>query len=395
MELDIQELKKSGDFLKALFDNITSAVFLVDRKTRMRAINDSFRAIFYKSEDKIIGELCGNALGCVFVEDGADCGTTQDCESCGLRASIEKTLTRNVPLNRKKLIRDFIIRGEKIHKVFQYSTRLIKYYEHDLVLVIVDDITDIENQKSQVEKQKVHLENLNEEKNRLMGMAAHDLRNPIGVLHGYSKILQEDWSSLPGDEKLKLIKEMEKVSAFSLDLINDLLDYSSVEEGTVKLNIEKQQDIIGLIENNISLNKPLAEHFNIQIKTKLPGFEIPIDMDVPKIQQVLNNLISNAFKYSPAESEVLVDAKLVSNVVEVSVLDQGPGVSMEDQKEIFEPFQTTSNQARMGQKSTGLGLSIVRRLVEAHGGHITVDSVKGQGSRFRFTLPLDNKHLIF
>lgn len=394
MKLDIEQLKGSREFLRAVFDNITSAIFLVDSETRIRAINDSFEALFYKSEDKLIGELCGNALGCVYVQDGSDCGTTKDCGSCGLRRALTDALHKNIQSNKKKLIREFVIRGVKVKKIFQYSTRLIQFNGDRMILVIMDDITDLELQRIKIQEQNERLEVLNAEKNRLMGMAAHDLRNPLGVIQGFASLIKEG-ENISQQDKVEMINEIEKVSAYSLELINDLLDFSSVESGDIKLNLDKQVDVIQLIEDNVSLNRILADSAGIELHTRLPGFPVMLDVDISKVQQILNNLIGNAFKYSDRGTKVLVTASLEDSYLRICVRDEGPGISRADRERIFYPFEITRNRAQHGQKSTGLGLAIVKRIVEAHNGIIDVDSEEGQGSVFWFTLPLDRKPVDF
>src|SRR4030042_88681 len=108
MSLDFRDLRESNDFLNALINNITSAIFLVDRDIKIRNFNDPFQALFQKDEDQILGERCGNVIGCAFaVDQSKDCGGTTNCNECELRKSILKSFLEKVPTYREKIERDF------------------------------------------------------------------------------------------------------------------------------------------------------------------------------------------------------------------------------------------------------------------------------------------------
>ena len=148
MGLDFRDLRESNDFLNALINNITSAIFLVDRDVKIRNFNDPFQALFQKDEDKILGERCGNVIGCAFtVDQSKDCGETKNCDECELRRSILKSFLEKVPTYREKIERDFYIKGEKISKYFQFSTKYIQWNHETMVLIVVDDITALETQR--------------------------------------------------------------------------------------------------------------------------------------------------------------------------------------------------------------------------------------------------------
>jgi diguanylate cyclase (GGDEF)-like protein len=145
MDINITDLKDSNEFLKILLDNLSSAIFIVDKGIRIRSSNNSFQSLFHKTEDRILGELCGNALGCTFtVDEGKDCGYTSNCNQCQLRHSLIKSFTDKIPTYKEKLKREFIINGNRVLKYFQYTTRYVSFNEKEMVLIIVDDITELE-----------------------------------------------------------------------------------------------------------------------------------------------------------------------------------------------------------------------------------------------------------
>ncbi|MCK8601233.1 hybrid sensor histidine kinase/response regulator [Desulfoferrobacter suflitae] len=247
------------------------------------------------------------------------------------------------------------------------------------------------------EKQRIlaqknaELERLNEEKNKFLGMAAHDLRNPLIVIRGFSEFLLEQSSPPLSEDFAEMLSAIHSQSEFMLTLVNDLLDISKIESGTLELKWVTT-DLVSLIEHTITLNQILAERKQIRIDFRCDAqcrrSMSAVLLDPQKIEQVLNNLISNAVKYSAAGSPVLVTLARGGKGLLVQVRDQGQGIPKDEMDKLFRPFQTTRATSTDGEKSTGLGLTIVRRLVEGHGGAVWAESEPGHGSTFSFTLPM-------
>ena len=228
---------------------------------------------------------------------------------------------------------------------------------------------------------------LNEEKNRLLGMAAHDLRNPLGVIMSYAKFLDRMAGARLDAKELQFVAQIEKSSQFMLHLLEDLLDVSQIESG--KLNLAKAPaDLAALVQNNIELNRVLAGAKDIAIELALPEALPPVDIDATKIEQVLNNLVSNALKYSHPGTTVRVSLAAAEGEAVLSVRDQGQGIPADELSNLFQAFSKTTVKSTAGEKSTGLGLAITRKIVEGHGGRIGVESRVGEGSTFSFSLPL-------
>jgi two-component system sensor histidine kinase/response regulator len=147
-------------------------------------------------------------------------------------------------------------------------------------------------------------------------------------------------------------------------------------------------DLGKLVEHNVSLNALLAQRKNIAVTLRIEG-ELPaLSLDEGKIVQVLNNLISNATKFSQPGTSITVHVAAENAEVRITVRDQGLGIPEDERGKLFQPFGKTSVRSTGGEVSTGLGLAIVRKIVEGHGGRIWVESEVGVGSAFIFTLPL-------
>ena len=234
------------------------------------------------------------------------------------------------------------------------------------------------------------LEKLNIEKNRLIGMAAHDLRNPIGNIFGFSELLLTGYSDKADPNALEIISYIRSISSNTLEMLEKLLDISKIESGTVLLNL-KQQDYVDFIKKYVSLNQMLATKKNLKIIFKPQKKEIYFSFDEHYLSEVINNLLTNAIKFSDPDSEIIVRITENKKIVRTEVTDKGRGIPAEEQKKLFQYFQKTSVKPTGGEKSTGLGLAIAKKIVKEHKGIIGVESEPEKGSTFYFELPKEKK----
>jgi signal transduction histidine kinase len=236
-----------------------------------------------------------------------------------------------------------------------------------------------------LEDANYRLRNLVEQRDRFIGMAAHDLRTPIQVVQGFTDLLLHPQTR--PDEFGEFVLIIQDTLRDMLTLLNNLLDITAIESGKIILN-PALVNVNSFIERVAKRNRMLAEkkgiHLNAAVEPDVPAFSF----DQQRIEQVLNNLLSNAFKFSYSGSTVSIDVKRLGKEIILEIADQGIGIPEEEISKIFNEFQRTSNQPTGSESSTGLGLSICRRLIELHEGSIGVTSVVGQGSKFYFTLPL-------
>ena len=155
MTMRLSDLKESNEFLNSLIDNINSAVFIVDKSFKIQEFNQALHMLFGKSPEKMMDELCGNAMGCAFsVNENHPCGTTSHCSQCVLRNSVVQAFTKKVPTHKNKLVRDFYIEGVPTLKHFEYTTKYITFNGQEMILIIVDDITESETQKLELLKRQ-------------------------------------------------------------------------------------------------------------------------------------------------------------------------------------------------------------------------------------------------
>ncbi len=245
---------------------------------------------------------------------------------------------------------------------------------------------ELVNYQRELSKKNRELDELNKLKNQFLGMAAHDLRNPLMVIMNLSDFLLEDYNEQWNENQQKMLKTIEKSSHFMIRLLEDILDISAIESGNLNLYKEKT-NLNTLIQKNLNLNSILADKKKISIQFQADENNTVINIDASKIEQVLNNLISNAVKFSLPGTKVTVRIADHPNEVTVAVRDQGPGIPEDEQDKLFRPFSKISVKSTDGEKSTGLGLSIVRNIIQGHGGKVWVESKVGEGSTFCFSIP--------
>lgn len=249
---------------------------------------------------------------------------------------------------------------------------------------------ELANMQRKLTKRTAELEKTNKLKNKMLGMAAHDLRNPLTVIQNYATFLIDDHQeeAIFTEDQFQLIKEIRKSSEYMVQIIEDMLDISTFESGNI--NLEKDScNLVHLIEEVVSLSRSAGHKKNISIATYLPDSPVSKEIDPHKFRQVLDNLLSNAIKYSKPGTKVEVGINRTEQGGEVTIFvrDHGQGIPEEEIGKLFEPFADISVKATAGEKSTGLGLAIVKKIVEAHGGSIDVDSAVGVGSTFFVTVP--------
>lgn len=238
----------------------------------------------------------------------------------------------------------------------------------------------------ELEKVNASLSELNLEKNRYIGMVAHDLRNPIGVSSSFAEILMEDFDTIPKETQLEYLGHISTSCDFSLKLIRDFLDVSKIESGVFDLNLT-ELEYLSFIKKSIVHEEILAKNKSQEIIISTDLSSIATKLDSNKIQQVLNNLLSNAIKYSFPDTKIWINISETADEIVTKIIDQGQGIPKVELQKLFKPFQTTSVKATASEKSTGLGLAIVKKIIEAHHGWVKVESEVGTGSTFYFSLP--------
>jgi len=246
---------------------------------------------------------------------------------------------------------------------------------------------ELNNLTRELHKKNAQLKRLNAEKNRFLGMAAHDLRKPIGLVMSYSEFLIDEASEVLNVEHQGFLNTINSSCTFMKRLVDDFLDVSAIEAGKFDLDLQPAS-ILNVLEQSLELN-------NLQAAKKAIELEIRCDenfpltpLDASKIEQVITNLVSNAIEHTPSQTKVIITLSHDKQWIFFSVQDAGPGIPADEMEKIFKPFEKTSVKKTGGEKSTGLGMLISRKVIETHGGHIWVESPPNKGAIIRFKIPI-------
>jgi PAS domain S-box-containing protein len=237
----------------------------------------------------------------------------------------------------------------------------------------------------EIELKNAQLIQLNQDKNEFLGIAAHDLKNPLAGILGAAELIIESTAELSPKEVKNYAEMIAEASGQMVDLIGNLLDVNQIESQKIAIRVQ-QVNITAVLQKLLRNYHARATAKNIQLQFSDAG-DSPVWADVNILRQVLDNIISNAIKYSPLNKIVIIQLITTETTVCCSIQDQGPGFSVEDQQKLFGKFIRLTARPTAGENSTGLGLFIVKKLVEAMRGKVWCESELGQGACFIVELP--------
>lgn len=239
-------------------------------------------------------------------------------------------------------------------------------------------------QNEMIRRQNERLAELNHEKNTLISIVSHDLGTPFATIQMWSQVLQGEADSLNGDQR-KAVERINQAGSHGQQLIQRILDVEKANRGDYKLQLENF-DINLFIESVVEGFRPAAAHKGIRLQTDTASGAIYVLSDKQLLLRILDNLLSNAIKYSPAGRTVWVNVSEEADHVHISVRDEGVGISKEEIPFLFSKYTRLSSRPTNGEPSTGLGLSIVKRIVDELNGKIYCESEPGKGSLFTVVL---------
>jgi len=263
------------------------------------------------------------------------------------------------------------------------------------VTAIIRDVTErrlaeekIRAANQELEQRNRQIERADRLKSEFLASMSHELRTPLHTIIGFTELLAEELEGPLNDKQKRFVAHVHKDSVHLLELINDILDLSKIESGRLDLDIqsvETKQTISDTV-NGIS---QAAAVKNISVENRVMH-PITVLADRVRLREIFINLLSNAVKFTPEGGSIVIDAQPERfGMISFSVRDSGVGIAPEDQLVIFDKFRQVGSTTKGVREGTGLGLAIVKRLVEMHGGRIDVESARGEGSCFTFTIPGD------
>jgi len=363
------ELKESEEWNKIILQTILSGVFIIDAETcKIVEVNNMALKQIGLSEEEVIGVSCHKFI-CPADENNCpilDHGMIVDLS--------EKTLLTadGTPKDIIKSVVPLQFRGRKF---------LIESFV---------DITELKKAQEEIKLKNEELLKINNEKDKFFSIIAHDLRSPFNSFLGLTQVMAEELPSLTKDEIRKFVVSMRKSATNLFRLLENLLEWSRIQQGLIPFKRDNIQ-ILPIIHESIEMIIESAKIKEIKISYDIPnGLEIFADDNI--LQTIIRNLVSNAIKFTPKGGQVFISAKSLSdNSVEVSIKDTGIGIDKIMIDNLFRLDVNTSRKGTEGETSTGLGLIICKDFIEKHKGKLRIESEKGKGSTFYFTLPNKSK----
>lgn len=262
---------------------------------------------------------------------------------------------------------------------FMRITRL-----QDLNVLLEKRVTE---RTEELQKANVALEKANRLKSEFLATMSHELRTPLNAIIGFAEVLRDEVSGSLSTDQKEFVSDIHSSGQHLLSMINGILDLSKIEAGKLELQYEEFsleetiKDVLNTIEG--AFHKKCIR-VRVYIHEDIPQ----IMADKEKFQQIVHNLLSNAFKFTPENGRVSINAKLINQHVQIAVSDTGIGIRQEDMDKLFKAFLQVDGSFSRQYEGSGLGLILAKRLVELHGGKIWVKSIFGKGSTFIFTLPV-------
>jgi signal transduction histidine kinase len=258
-------------------------------------------------------------------------------------------------------------------------------YLHEANETITHMHHEVEKQKNEILQKNEELLILNNEKNNLIGIVAHDLKSPLNQIRGLLSIMKLTVNNL-SDDALQYIDMMEKSSERLSDMIGKILDVEAIE--SKKLNLVMEETDLGVILNSLVTRYDMAaQQKSIRLQGTI-GTAVAASVDSSYCEQVFENLLSNAIKFSPKDRNIYVVLSESNGRAICEIKDEGPGLTEEDKKKLFGKYQKLSARPTGNETSTGLGLSIVKKFVEAMQGQIWCESEAGKGASFFVAFPI-------
>ncbi len=250
---------------------------------------------------------------------------------------------------------------------------------------IEDQRVSIEQQNEQLERRNEQLSHVNEEKNSLIKILAHDLRTPINQVQGLAQLLLMENPSLPADQKDSVNKIIDSSTRLNT-MIGKILDVDAIESNRVNLHLENI-DMNTLTKRIVSSFDKTAAKKEIHLSFTPSPATVSVKGDMLYMTEIIENLLSNAIKFSTQKKNVSVEVSVCDLYVLLRIRDEGPGLTEDDKQKIFQKFQRLSAQPTDGERSTGLGLSIVKKYTELMNGRVWYESETGTGTSFNLEFP--------
>lgn len=365
-------LEQEQSLLKAFMDNTTDHIYFKDKKSRFIRINKAQTNLFRLSDAR---EAIGRTDAEFFTKEHAQQAYADE----------QEVIRSGIPMAAKEE-KETWPSGEETWvsttraPLFDRSGQIIGTFG------ISRDITERVRAQEELQAAKEAAEYADRAKSDFLANMSHELRTPLNAIIGFAEILRDEIIGPIRPDQKELVVDIHTSGRHLLNMINDILDLSKIEAGTMDLDFETFSIVDTMEEVNTVVNA-LASKKRIHLIQEFDR-DITVTADKTKFKQILYNLLANGVKFTNEGGRVTTKLEISENSLLVRVIDTGVGITPEDQEMLFQAFTQVDTSKARAHEGTGLGLALTKRLVELHGGEIWVESTVGEGSKFSFTLPI-------
>ena len=365
-----KKLQESEGRINTLVQTIPDLIWLKDKEGVYLSCNRMFERFFGAQQEDIVGK------------------TDYDFVNRNLADSFREHDRKAMVLGLPSSNEEWVTFADDGHRAL-LDTIKTPMFDSDGILIgvlgIARDITERKLAESMLKENEVLLRDLNATKDKFFSIIAHDLKNPINSISGFSELLVENLRTYEVEKSAKIIAQINSSSKHILDLLDNLLTWAKTQSGQIDFNPKNQFLQPSILQ--------IVDVLNFSAKLKNISFEILLEDDIEvyadqdMLQTILRNLITNAIKFTNSGGIVYVKAILEQNHLKITIEDNGIGMNDETRNKLFSLGGNLTTNGTENEKGTGLGLILCKEFVEKHGGKIWVESEIGKGSRFIFTLP--------
>lgn len=361
--------KEKHDFLMRTLNTMGDPVFVKDAESRLLLVNDAFCKTFKLSREEIIGKTLAENV------------PPEERESF-------LAIDRQVIKDGKENINEepLTVESGDTHIIATKKNRFTDKDNNHFLVGIIRDITKRFKAEKALKENEAKLAELNESKDKMFSIIAHDLRGPMGSLVGLSEILQSEEDDLNDLEKKEYLKMIHRSIVSTKSLLDNLLKWANCQRGNIRP--QKKPFRLNTCVDEICLHlKGISQSKAISLQNKIDP-ELTLNSDYEIISTVIRNLVGNAIKFSHEGGAVRINAKINGDHMNISVSDDGVGMSKDQAAGLF-TIRAKSTRGTANEKGSGLGLMLCKDFVELLGGQIKVSSELGHGSCFQFTIPVN------
>jgi PAS domain S-box-containing protein len=366
-----RKVEETVEYLRALIDSIDDGILVVGRDYRIVDVNTSFCHRLGMAKEEVIGRTCGEL-----------------CQVYGHTCCARRVFRSGKP------VRETVASKDQQGNEYYFEISASPIFEEDgkigKVIEVSREVSEgvelqkaLEESYSKLKESYEEIKALGRVKNEVIANVSHELRTPITIAKGAVEMAYKEEDA---GKRRKLLDMAREALIRQNRIVGNLLDIAEIKRSVFKLNF-KVVDLEELLEKAVGYFKPLALKRGIAVRAELPENLPQVRADYQELLHAFHNLLDNAIKFNREGGEVLVEAKPMDGEVEISVTDTGTGIPEDKQEKIFERFYQVDGSLTRRYGGIGMGLAVVKRIIEMHGGRISVESELGRGSRFRVTLP--------